>query len=155
MKEPMRFGEPTEVADGIFSIPTDYPAVADAPLWTHLLRGETATLIDCGVPSTYDAVFADAFAHIGKGPGIVLISFAAPAGELGKGAVGNVEVVRLAMTHTTFKELASLFSYTASELEHTNAAATPKDRWKAWTRLPPATTNGVVRIAMPNATDDC
>jgi hypothetical protein len=64
-------------------------------------------------------------AQIGKGPGIVLISFAAPAGELGKGAVGNVEVVRIAMTHTTFKELANLFSYTASELEHTNVAATP------------------------------
>ena len=41
MNEPMRFGEPTEVADGIFCIPTDYPEVADAPLWTHLLRGET------------------------------------------------------------------------------------------------------------------
>jgi len=64
-------------------------------------------------------------AQIGKGPGIVLISFAAPAGELGKGAVGNVEVMRIAMTHTTFKELANLFSYTVSELEHTNAAATP------------------------------
>jgi glyoxylase-like metal-dependent hydrolase (beta-lactamase superfamily II) len=68
MNEPMRFGEPTEVADGVFCIPTDYPAVADAPLWTHLLRGETSTLIDCGVPSTYDAVFADAFPRIGIDP---------------------------------------------------------------------------------------
>ena len=68
MNEPMRFGEPTEVADGVFCIPTDYPAVADAPLWTHLLRGETSTLIDCGVPSTYDAVFADAFPRIGVDP---------------------------------------------------------------------------------------
>ena len=68
MNASMQFGEPTEVADGIFSIPTDYPAVADAPLWTHLVRGELAMLIDCGVPSTYDAVFADAFAHIGIDP---------------------------------------------------------------------------------------
>lgn len=55
-------------------------------------------------------------AHIGKGPGIVLISFAAPAGELGKGSVENVEVVRVAMTHSTFKEFAGLFSYTLGEL---------------------------------------
>ena len=55
-------------------------------------------------------------AHIGKGPGIVLISFAAPAGELGKGSVENVEVVRVAMTHATFKEFAGLFSYTLGEL---------------------------------------
>ena len=55
-------------------------------------------------------------AHIGKGPGIVLISFAAPAGELGQGSVENVEVMRIAMTHTTFKELAGLFNYTLGEL---------------------------------------
>jgi glyoxylase-like metal-dependent hydrolase (beta-lactamase superfamily II) len=68
MSAPMRFGEPTEVADGVFCIPTDYPAVADAPLWTHLLTGDGATLIDCGVPSTYDSVFADAFPRIGVDP---------------------------------------------------------------------------------------
>ena len=55
-------------------------------------------------------------AHIGKGPGIVLVSFAAPAGELGKGSVENVEVVRVAMTHATFKEFAGLFNYTLGEL---------------------------------------
>lgn len=55
-------------------------------------------------------------AHIGKGPGIVLISFAAPAGELGKGSVQNLEVMRVAMTHSTFKEIAGLFNYTLGEL---------------------------------------
>jgi hypothetical protein len=55
-------------------------------------------------------------AQIGKGPGIVLVSFAAPAGDLGQGSVENVEVMRIAMTHTTFKELASLFNYTLGEL---------------------------------------
>ena len=55
-------------------------------------------------------------AHVGKGPGIVLISFAAPAGELGQGSVENVEVVRVAMTHTTFKEVAALFNFTLGEL---------------------------------------
>ena len=55
-------------------------------------------------------------AHIGKGPGIVLVSFAARAGELGKGSVENVEVVRIAMTQATFKEFAGLFNYTLAEL---------------------------------------
>jgi hypothetical protein len=55
-------------------------------------------------------------AHVGKGPGIVLISFAAPAGELGKGSVENVEVMRIAMTHSTFKEFVSLFNHTLGEL---------------------------------------
>jgi glyoxylase-like metal-dependent hydrolase (beta-lactamase superfamily II) len=68
MNGPMEFGAPTEVADGIFCIPTDYPAVADAPLWTHLIRGEVSTLVDCGVPTTYDAVFADAFPQVGVDP---------------------------------------------------------------------------------------
>ena len=53
MNGPMQFGEPTEVADGIFCIPTDYPAVADAPLWTHLIRGDVSTLVDCGVPTIW------------------------------------------------------------------------------------------------------
>jgi glyoxylase-like metal-dependent hydrolase (beta-lactamase superfamily II) len=65
MNAPMRFGEPSEVADGVFCIPTDYPAVADAPLWGHLLRGDSATLIDSGVPTTWDTVFVDAFPRIG------------------------------------------------------------------------------------------
>ena len=55
-------------------------------------------------------------AQIGKGPGIILISFAAPAGELGKGSVENVEIARIAMTHATFKEIAGLFNYTLGEL---------------------------------------
>ena len=55
-------------------------------------------------------------AHIGRGPGIVLVSFAAPGGEMGKGSVENVEVMRIAMTHATFKEFANLFNYTLGEL---------------------------------------
>lgn len=55
-------------------------------------------------------------ANVGKGPGIVLVSFAAPAGELGKGTVDNIEVVRIAMTHATFKEFVGLFNHTLAEL---------------------------------------
>lgn len=64
-------------------------------------------------------------AHIGKGPGIVLISFAAPAGELGKGSVENVEVLRIAMTHSTFKEFAGLFNYTLGELGMAEPSSPP------------------------------
>ena len=55
--------------------------------------------------------------HIGKGPGIVLISLGTPAGELGKGPVENVEAVRVAMTLSTFKEVADLFSATVKDLQ--------------------------------------
>jgi hypothetical protein len=65
-------------------------------------------------------------AHVGKGPGIVLLSLAAPAGELGKGSVENIEVVRVAMTHATFKELVGLFNYTLAELGIGPPAAPPK-----------------------------
>lgn len=58
--------------------------------------------------------------HIGKGPGIVLISLGTPAGELGKGPVENVEAVRVAMTFPTFKEVADLFSATVRDLEAQN-----------------------------------
>src|ERR1700722_4546978 len=64
-------------------------------------------------------------AHIGKGPGIVLISFAAPAGELGKGSVENIEVVRIAMTHATLKEFAGLFNYPRGELGGGQPVASP------------------------------
>lgn len=46
----------------------------------------------------------------------MLVSFASPSGEMGKGSVDNVEVMRIAMTHATFKEFVSLFNYTLGEL---------------------------------------
>jgi hypothetical protein len=54
-----------------------------------------------------------------------LVSFAAPAGELGKGSVENVEVMRIAMTHATFKEFAGLFNYTLGELGMGEPVADP------------------------------
>jgi len=59
--------------------------------------------------------------HVGKGPGIVLISLASPSGDLGKGPVENVEAVRIAMTYSTFREVAELFSQTAAEIESAEA----------------------------------
>jgi hypothetical protein len=55
--------------------------------------------------------------HVGKGPGIVLVSMASPSGELGRGPVENVEAMRIAMTFSTFKEVAELFSQTIAEIQ--------------------------------------
>jgi glyoxylase-like metal-dependent hydrolase (beta-lactamase superfamily II) len=61
---------PFEIAADTFCIPTDYPEVADAPLWIHLLRDPTggSALIDCGVPSTFDRVLATGLPQIGVEP---------------------------------------------------------------------------------------
>jgi hypothetical protein len=55
--------------------------------------------------------------QVGTGPGMVLVSFASPSGELGAGPVENVEAMRVAMTESTFKEVAELFARTAAELQ--------------------------------------
>jgi hypothetical protein len=55
--------------------------------------------------------------NVGRGSGIVLISMASPSGELGAGPVENVEAIRIAMTESTFKEVAELFARTAAELQ--------------------------------------
>jgi hypothetical protein len=55
--------------------------------------------------------------QVGTGSGMVLVSMASPSGELGAGPVKNVEAMRIAMTESTFKEVAELFSRTAAELQ--------------------------------------
>ena len=65
----MVIDEPFEIAAGTYCIPTDYPEVADAPLWIHLLRDpDGSALIDCGVPSTYERVLTKALPLVGAGP---------------------------------------------------------------------------------------
>lgn len=63
--------ETREVAAGTYCIPTDYPEVADAPLWIYLLRQSAggAVLIDCGVPTTYNGALAPALAKLSMGVG--------------------------------------------------------------------------------------
>jgi glyoxylase-like metal-dependent hydrolase (beta-lactamase superfamily II) len=59
---------PFEIAAGTFCVATDYPEVADAPLWVYVLRDASSggcALIDCGVPSTYERVFERVFPMIG------------------------------------------------------------------------------------------
>src|SRR5436190_1712862 len=59
---------PFEIAAGTFCVATDYPEVADAPLWVYVLRDASSggcALIDCGVPSTYERVFERVFPMLG------------------------------------------------------------------------------------------
>jgi glyoxylase-like metal-dependent hydrolase (beta-lactamase superfamily II) len=62
--------DPFEIAPGTYGIPTDYPEVADAPLWMHLVRDASgvAALVDCGVASTYESRLARALPLIGVAP---------------------------------------------------------------------------------------
>ena len=64
----MVIADPFEIAPGTFCVETEYPEVADAPLWVYVLRDASTgvcALIDCGVPSTYERVFKRAFPMIG------------------------------------------------------------------------------------------
>ena len=60
-----------EISADTFCIATDYPEVADAPLWIYLLRdaatGDCA-LSDSGVPTTYASVLAAALPELGIAP---------------------------------------------------------------------------------------
>lgn len=66
-------GEATEGArdlgHGVYQLPTDYPEVCNAPLWTYLLAdGERFALIDPGVRSTFQATLDAAVRDVGFDP---------------------------------------------------------------------------------------
>jgi glyoxylase-like metal-dependent hydrolase (beta-lactamase superfamily II) len=56
---------PREVAPGIICLETDYPQVADAPLWVYLVQGGQTALSDAACSTTYDAVQLE---QLGIGP---------------------------------------------------------------------------------------
>lgn len=59
-------GEVRNLGDGIFQLPTDYPEVCNAPLWSYLLtEGDKFALIDPGIRSTLGATLANAIEEIG------------------------------------------------------------------------------------------
>jgi glyoxylase-like metal-dependent hydrolase (beta-lactamase superfamily II) len=66
----MEIADPFEIAPDTFCIETEYPEVADAPLWVYLLRDRSGgcALVDCGVPSTYERVLERALPLIGVKP---------------------------------------------------------------------------------------
>lgn len=54
---------------GVFQLPTDYPAVCNAPLWSYLVAsGDGFALIDPGVRSTRAATLAAAVRAVGLDP---------------------------------------------------------------------------------------
>lgn len=58
-----------DLGGGIFQLPTDYPAVCNAPLWSYLASsGEKFALIDPGVRSTRTATLAAAVSAAGFDP---------------------------------------------------------------------------------------
>ena len=66
-------GPPGEVRDlghGIYQLPTDYPDVCNAPLWTYLLAGTGRFgLVDPGIASTREATLTAAIEQAGFAPG--------------------------------------------------------------------------------------
>jgi glyoxylase-like metal-dependent hydrolase (beta-lactamase superfamily II) len=58
--------EVRDLGDGVFQLPTDYPEVCNAPLWTYLLAEEDRfALIDPGVRSTFGATLAASVTGLG------------------------------------------------------------------------------------------
>lgn len=54
------------LGDGIFQLPTDYPEVCNAPLWSYLLvSGDQFALVDPGIRSTFAATLSGAIDKMG------------------------------------------------------------------------------------------
>jgi len=58
----------SELGNGVFSLATDYPGVANWPLWVSLVRGNSVALVDSGVATTYDAELQCGFEQLGVVP---------------------------------------------------------------------------------------
>ncbi len=55
-----------ELGHGIYQLPTDYPEVCNAPLWTYLIAdGDRFGLVDPGIASTLQAILAAAIPETG------------------------------------------------------------------------------------------
>jgi glyoxylase-like metal-dependent hydrolase (beta-lactamase superfamily II) len=61
-------GEFVSLGDGIFQLPTDYPEVCNAPLWSYLLTSDDLfALVDPGVRSTFAATLSGTIGTLGLG----------------------------------------------------------------------------------------
>jgi len=55
-----------DLGHGVYQLPTDYPEVCNAPLWTYLLAsGDNFALIDPGIRSTFAATLDSAVRELG------------------------------------------------------------------------------------------
>lgn len=59
-----------DLGDGIYQLPTDYPEVCNAPLWTYMITdSDVFGLIDPGITSTLEATLGTAIAEVGFATG--------------------------------------------------------------------------------------
>lgn len=55
-----------DLGSGIYQLPTDYPEVCNAPLWSYLIAdGDRFGLVDPGIASTIEATLADSVTSLG------------------------------------------------------------------------------------------
>jgi len=58
-----------EIGEGLYQLPTDYPQVCNAPLWTYLISsGDAFLLVDPGIRSTMEATLRRSLDEIGLDP---------------------------------------------------------------------------------------
>jgi glyoxylase-like metal-dependent hydrolase (beta-lactamase superfamily II) len=59
-------GDLEDLGSGVYKLPTDYPEVCNAPLWSYLItEDDHFALVDPGVASTMQASLAPAVTHLG------------------------------------------------------------------------------------------
>src|SRR5260221_4169286 len=81
---PSQAAEVRDLGNGIYQLPTDYPEVCNAPLWTYLLAdGGRFGLVDPGIASTLEATLAGAIQAVGftAGPADILLATQRPPGH--------------------------------------------------------------------------
>ena len=58
-----------DLGNGVYQLPTDYPEVCNAPLWTYLLAdGDRFALIPTGIRSTFAATLDVAVRDVASTP---------------------------------------------------------------------------------------
>ncbi|HEX4657550.1 MAG TPA: MBL fold metallo-hydrolase [Streptosporangiaceae bacterium] len=91
---PRQAAEIRVLGNGIYQLPTDYPEVCNAPLWTYLLAdGDRFGLVDPGIASTLEATLAGAIQAVGFTAGqadILLATHGHPDHSGGQGSWSEV-----------------------------------------------------------------
>lgn len=82
-----------DLGDGIYQLPTDYPEVCNAPLWTYMIAdGDVFGLVDPGITSTLEATLGAAIAEVGYSVGrasLLLATHGHPDHSGGQGSWGS------------------------------------------------------------------
>jgi glyoxylase-like metal-dependent hydrolase (beta-lactamase superfamily II) len=82
-----------DLGDGIYQLPTDYPEVCNAPLWTYMITdGDAFGLVDPGITSTLEATLGPAIAAVGfttRQADLLLATHGHPDHSGGQGSWGS------------------------------------------------------------------